>query len=328
MTKFYKGIAGARGSAPLGIVFHNDAGSQNANANFYRNWLPTHDAENGFAHYYVASDGIYQAEDEKNMAWHTANSNGNANYIGIEICQSMGDEKTFRENEQKAFKLGAEICKRYGWVPNYNLFPLHKEFSSTSCPHRSSELHGQSVQAVRQYFTDQVMKYYKGQGNANTPTNNKGENSTSGGYKVEPYNVRQVTDVALNVRTSPNTQSNIVRTLPQGYRFNATRIVRNGENVNGYTTWCEVDGVGWVSMAYTSPINAVPTSPQRVSASGRYTVKYTTNIRSAPSTSASIVGSYAPGESFNYDSYIDTNGYRWYSYISYSGQRRYVAKVD
>ena len=33
---------------------------------------------------------------------------------------------------------------------------------------------------------------------------------------------------------------------------------------------------------------------------------------------------YAPGESFNYDSYIDTNGYRWYSYISYSGQRRYV----
>lgn len=172
MTKFYKGIAGARGSAPLGIVFHNDAGSQNADANFYRNWLPTHDAENGFAHYYVASDGIYQAEDEKNMAWHTANSNGNANYIGIEICQSMGDEKTFRENEQKAFKLGAEICKRYGWTPNYNLFPLHKEFSSTTCPHRSSELHGQSVQAVRQYFTDQVMKYYNGQGDANTETNN------------------------------------------------------------------------------------------------------------------------------------------------------------
>ena len=174
MTKFYKGIAGVRGSAPLGIVFHNDAGSQNANANFYRNWLPSHDAENGFAHYYVASDGIYQAEDEKNMAWHTANSNGNANYIGIEICQSMGDEQTFRENEQKAFKLGAEICKRYGWVPHYSLFPLHKEFSSTTCPHRSSELHGRSVQAVRQYITEQVMKYYNGQGDTNAQTNNKG----------------------------------------------------------------------------------------------------------------------------------------------------------
>lgn len=159
-----------------------------------------------------------------------------------------------------------------------------------------------------------------------TPTQSK-PTANTGGYKVEPYNVRQVTDTVLNVRTSPNTQSSIVRTLPQGYQFNATRIVRNGENINGYTTWCEVDGVGWVSMAYTSPIKASATS-QRVTTSGSYTVKYTTNIRNAPSTSASIVGTYAAGESFNYDSYIDTNGYRWYSYISYSGQRRYVAKVD
>ncbi|WP_363331587.1 SH3 domain-containing protein [Enterococcus cecorum] len=152
--------------------------------------------------------------------------------------------------------------------------------------------------------------------------------ANTGGYKVESYNVRQVTDTALNVRTSPNTQSSIVRTLPQGYQFNATRIVRNGENINGYTTWCEVDGVGWVSMAYTTPVKAAPTAPQRVATSGSYRVKYTTNIRNAPSTSAAIVGTYAPGESFNYDSYIDTNGYRWYSYISYSGQRRYVAKLD
>lgn len=230
MTKFYKGIAGARGSAPLGIVFHNDAGSQNANANFYRNWLPTHDAENGFAHYYVASDGIYQAEDEKNMAWHTANSNGNANYIGIEICQSMGDEKTFRENEQKAFKLGAEICKRYGWIPNYSLFPLHKEFSSTTCPHRSSELHGQSVQAVRQYFTDQVMKYYNGQGDANTQENNKGgvatmfaiywkKNAKTGGKDAYFFN-------GVEFKHIPN--PNTITVLKTIYRDN------NGKNIPEY----------------------------------------------------------------------------------------------
>lgn len=160
-----------------------------------------------------------------------------------------------------------------------------------------------------------------------TPTQSKPA-SGSGGYKVEPYNVRQVTDTALNVRAAQNTSSRIVRTLPAGYQFNATRICRNGENVNGYTTWAEVDGVGWVSMAYTTPVKAAPATPQRVAASGSYRVKYTTNIRNAPSTSAGIVGTYAAGESFNYDSYIDTNGYRWYSYISYSGQRRYVAKVD
>ena len=130
------------------------------------------------------------------------------------------------------------------------------------------------------------------------------------------------------MRAAQNTSSRIVRTLPAGYQFNATRICRNGENVNGYTTWAEVDGVGWVSMAYTTPVKAAPAAPQRVAASGSYRVKYTTNIRNAPSTSASVVGTYAAGESFNYDSYIDTNGYRWYSYVSYSGQRRYVAKVD
>ncbi|MDZ5560896.1 SH3 domain-containing protein [Enterococcus cecorum] len=156
------------------------------------------------------------------------------------------------------------------------------------------------------------------------PTQTKPTTNT-GGYKVEPYNVRQVTDTVLNVRAAQNTSSRIVRTLPAGYQFNATRICRNGESVNGYTTWAEVDGVGWVSMAYTSPVKA---SPQRVSASGSYRVKYTTNIRNAPSTSAGIVGTYAPGESFNYDSYIDTNGYRWYSYVSYSGHRRYVAAID
>lgn len=159
-----------------------------------------------------------------------------------------------------------------------------------------------------------------------TPTQSKP--TSGGGYKVEPYNVRQVTDTVLNVRAAQNTSSRIIRTLPAGYQFNATRICRNGENVNGYTTWAEVDGQGWVSMAYTTPVKATPAAPQRVAASGSYRVKYTTNIRNAPSTSASVVGTYAAGESFNYDSYIDTNGYRWYSYVSYSGHRRYVAKVD
>lgn len=56
------GVAGNRGRNPIGIFIHNDAGSQNANAAFYRNWLQTHPLENGFAHYYVAQDGILQAK--------------------------------------------------------------------------------------------------------------------------------------------------------------------------------------------------------------------------------------------------------------------------
>ena len=49
--------AGVRGHNPTGVVIHNDAGSNGANAGFYNNWLPTHNPENGFAHVYIASDG-------------------------------------------------------------------------------------------------------------------------------------------------------------------------------------------------------------------------------------------------------------------------------
>lgn len=96
-----RGVAGNRGRNPAGIFIHNDAGSKNANAAFYRNWLQTHPLENGFAHYYVAQDGILQAEDDMNCAWHCGDTNGNLNYLGIETCQSMGDLDVFKANEEK-----------------------------------------------------------------------------------------------------------------------------------------------------------------------------------------------------------------------------------
>jgi len=52
------------------------------------------------------------------------------------------------------------------------------------------------------------------------------------------------------------------------------------------------------------------------------------NVRTSPSTSAKIAATYKKGERFNYDSYIDANGYRWLSYISYSKERRYVAQAS
>lgn len=60
--------------------------------------------ENGFAHYYVAHDGILQAEDDINHAWHCGDTNGNNNYLSIEVCQSMGDIDIFKSNEEKALQ--------------------------------------------------------------------------------------------------------------------------------------------------------------------------------------------------------------------------------
>ena len=137
-----RGVAGRRGANPVGIFIHNDAGSQNANAAFYQKWLQTHNLENGFAHYYVAQDGILQAEDDVNHAWHCGDTAGNNNYLSIEVCQSMGDIDIFKSNEEKALQLAAQKCKQYGIEPNQNTIRLHQEVYATSCPHRSVEIHG------------------------------------------------------------------------------------------------------------------------------------------------------------------------------------------
>ena len=149
------GIAGRRGRNPVGIFIHNDAGSQNANAGFYRNWLPTHNLENGFAHYYVGADGILQAEDDENCAWHCGQTDGNTNYLSIEVCQSMGNVDIFRANEEKALQLAAKKCKQYGITPNGSTIRLHKEVYATSCPHRSIEIHG-GYSGCKTYFINRI----------------------------------------------------------------------------------------------------------------------------------------------------------------------------
>ena len=111
----FNAVAGRRSGNPLGVCFHNDTGSGQANISFYEGWLPNHSPESGFAHAYVAEDGVLIAEDLINKAWHCGDSYGNANFLSIEICQSMGDETIFRENEQKALDLAADWFRFYGW---------------------------------------------------------------------------------------------------------------------------------------------------------------------------------------------------------------------
>lgn len=58
---------------------------------------------------------------------------------------------------------------------------------------------------------------------------------------------------------------------------------------------------------------------------GTFTANTTLNIRNAPSTSAAVVGLYAPGESLIYDHVYIRDGYAWARYMSYSGTYHYVA---
>ena len=168
--------AGVRGYNPTGVVIHNDAGSNGANAGFYNNWLPNHNPENGFAHVYIGNDGRLQASDFSNMAWHCANSYGNANYASWEVCQSEGDLTQFLRNEQAVLDDVAKYMKQWGLTPNHDTVKLHQELSSTSCPRRSVEAHGGNVESCRSYFIAELNKRLTGQtGGNNNNTTESGE---------------------------------------------------------------------------------------------------------------------------------------------------------
>ncbi|MCK8449742.1 SH3 domain-containing protein [Lactiplantibacillus plantarum] len=59
--------------------------------------------------------------------------------------------------------------------------------------------------------------------------------------------------------------------------------------------------------------------------SGTYTFTENTNIRTAPSLSAPVVGTYYPGDSVTYTGQVNAERYIWLQYLSGSGNTRYVA---
>lgn len=180
-----------RGYTPKGIVLHNDAGSVGATAEAYHNGLvnaPLSRLEAGVAHSYISGNTVYQALPESRIAWHTANQNGNKNYYGIEICQSIGaSDKVFLANEQAAFQETARLLNKWGLKANRNTVRLHMEFSQTSCPHRSMKLHtgfdpvtqgvpSKAIQLkLKDYFIKQIRAYQEGK----IPTATVSKNSSS-----------------------------------------------------------------------------------------------------------------------------------------------------
>lgn len=323
------------GYAPYRQVHAHSTGNRNSTAQNEADYMQRKDLNSGFYTHVVGNGRVIQTAPTNRGAWDVGGGFNAETYAAVELIESHKTKEEFMQDYKIYVNLLRDLAKQAGIPTTLDTGELAGIKTHEYCTHHQPNNGSDHVDPYpylakwgisREQFKKDV-ESGSVSAKPTTPTQSK-PTANTGGYKVESYNVRQVTDTVLNVRAAQNTHSAIIRTLPQGYQFNATRICRNGESINGYTTWAEVDGVGWVSMAYTSPIKAAPASPQRVPASGSYRVKYTTNIRNAPSTSAGIVGTYAAGESFNYDSYIDTNGYRWYSYVSYSGQRRYVAKVD
>lgn len=156
-----------------GIVLHNDASSWGAKA-----WESQLEAKvnngtlaTGFAAYYVDRNDVLVFQPVNYQEWHTATYEGNANYIGIEACQSMGSsDEDFIANEDAALMIAGELLESYGLPVNEDTVRLHHEFSATACPHRSMELHanggayyGDGTANCKAYFIDRIKKLRSGE---------------------------------------------------------------------------------------------------------------------------------------------------------------------
>ena len=163
----FNGIAGSRPTEkPKYYIMHNDAGSMSPNS--YVDWLQSRydngQSELGFAHYYITRDAIARVEDTYNGTWSAANYDANMNSISYEVCQQFNaTDAEFIENENMVLRQMAEDMTYYGDTPNYSNIKFHNEFSSTSCPARSLELHGGYNDTLRDYVIAKI-KYYQSLG--------------------------------------------------------------------------------------------------------------------------------------------------------------------
>lgn len=239
-----------RGYKPKGVVIHNDASSLTAEQ--WRNALvnaPLSTLERGIAHSYISNGYVYQALPESRIAWHTANNEGNKNYYGIEVCQSMrATDKQFLENEQQAFQEAARMLKKWKLPVNRNTVRLHNEFSATECPHRSMALHAgykssmRAPQAVvnktKDYFISQIKAYYNGKiptgstVSSSKPTTSATNNTPSGWktnnwgilYKAEHASFTPTVDFIYTRSVGPSRQNPIAGQLYRGQTINYSEV--------------------------------------------------------------------------------------------------------
>ena len=183
----------------------------------------------------------------------------------------------------------------------------------------------------------------------NTPTQSSQSNSTvnqinqSGSFTPS---------IGLNIRRAPSTSAQIAARYNAGQTFNYTQKVESdgylwvsyishtGVRVyiaikgldNGTTFGTDSNNFSFNSTPSTNKNTGTSAQPSQntstanqINQSGSFTPSIGLNIRRGPSTSAQVAARYNAGQTFNYTQKVESNGYLWVSYISYTGVRVYIA---
>ena len=166
------------------------------------------------------------------------------------------------------------------------------------------------------------------------------ESHDNGDFSVVISNVSDqngVLGVSVPIWSEKNGQDDIIW-------YNATRLNNGNYKVNVSLTdhknerglynvhlyYVETNGklVGVGGTTYTVPAKVEEThttTSYSLPDSGTYTFKARTGIKAEPRVASPELAYYDAGMSVNYDKIVSGDGYQWLSYLSYNGNRRYVA---
>ena len=166
------------------------------------------------------------------------------------------------------------------------------------------------------------------------------ESHDNGDFSVVISNVLDqngVLGVSVPIWSEKNGQDDIIW-------YNATRLNNGNYKVNVSLTdhknerglynvhlyYVETNGklVGVGGTTYTVPAKVEEThttTSYSLPDAGTYTFKERSSIKAEPRVASPELAYYDAGMSVNYDKIVSGDGYQWLSYLSYNGNRRYVA---
>lgn len=239
-----------------GVILHNDYGTMKPSQ--YVQWLYNRETDgsytDGWAAYYINRNEVLYYNPDNYVEWHAGNAHANSHLVGIEITESHPaanlTKKEFLDNEEMACVLAAKVLKKYKLPVNRTTVQLHRNWSATSCPHKSWDLHvnGSDTKANRNklqdYFIKRIKHYYDG-GKApktvapakddtkkdNVPSIPTGYVKNSKGVLTKREKARFIVgDSPIKVRTGASTKHRVTGILPAGYNgiIYDTAIIANG----------------------------------------------------------------------------------------------------
>ncbi|KXT74734.1 N-acetylmuramoyl-L-alanine amidase [Streptococcus sp. DD10] len=92
-------------------------------------------------------------------------------------------------------------------------------------------------------------------------------------------------------------------------------------SVSGFIHFKDLAGVGQT----TAQQSATATNGQVIAENGVYTFSHRSSIRYEASLSSPELAYYDAGQTVNYDQKLEADGHEWISYLSFAGNRRYIA---